>query len=176
MRSPSAGKSVRARVRAHWVRSRAGSTGTGASGLAEDGVFRVARAASVLDALDAPVLDHGVGEQLGGQLPHQPLRRLAIAGGELDLEQLALADVRHGLVPEGGARALDRTSLGVEDVRLQGHAHDGLHAVSPRVRRKMASTLRRAASRSKARSTSSLVSTRPIAGSARMRSRKAPPL
>src|SRR5690606_8691050 len=141
--APSSGRSVRSSVRAHCARSSSGSMGKG-------GCLRRGSAGSGLDALDPPVLDHGLGEQLLAQLADQPLGGGAVGGGQLDLEVLALAHVGDALVAERRAGALDRAALGIEHVGLEGHGHDRLHRASsrsaaPSVRAKMASTLRRAA-------------------------------
>lgn len=83
------------------------------------------------DELEAVVFDHWVGEEL---LAHRAELRLgggAVGLGELDLDELADADVVDVAQLEAAQRATDRVALGIEDLALERDVDVGLHDSTP---------------------------------------------
>jgi hypothetical protein len=79
-------------------------------------------------ALDAEILDHRIRQQLAA---HRLDLRLADAGIEVELDQLAGAHLVDAGKAEALQRMVDRLSLRVENPLLQGDVDSGLHGRSP---------------------------------------------
>src|SRR5271165_85948 len=77
------------------------------------------------------ILDQGIGEKLVGGLLERGFGTLAIAPGDLDVEDLALAHARNPLDAQRLERALDRLSLGIEDAGFQSDNDPRFHDIHP---------------------------------------------
>src|SRR5262249_13659934 len=74
--------------------------------------------------------DHGVRQQLLRGLAEPRLGRSAVAVGDFDIEDLALAHAGDAIDAERLQRPLDRLSLGIEDAGFQPHSDLGFHGTA----------------------------------------------
>src|SRR6185436_12215128 len=77
--------------------------------------------------LDLETLDHGVREDAIRDFSRELFGGRLILHREVDLEELALADVRHVAVAQRMEGLDDRVALGIEDGRLEGDENTSLH-------------------------------------------------
>src|SRR4029077_3929661 len=77
--------------------------------------------------LDGVVLDHCVGQELAAHLVEPGFRLGRVGFGELELDELALADVAHLGKAQPVEGMSDGLALGVEHAVLEGHVNSGFH-------------------------------------------------
>src|SRR5690625_2206201 len=80
--------------------------------------------------LDPVILDHRIREQLLAHIGNLCPRRLGVRSGEIDLDQLALADALDALESQRAKRMPNCLGLWVEHTILQREMNSSLHGTS----------------------------------------------